>query len=154
MPCILVRCLSASMKAVVPDRSLRRSLRAEWRLVRGVAFRGNDLFGAGSLRGHPRLPGRLAYEELCRHPEAAYPGRNRTPRLIRVGHGGRSGSGHSHRRRRVAAGCRPSRSPRAGANVTRAHCAGCGTQGAPARWPGDVLARIPPPPSRLGAGVG
>ena len=32
---------------------------------------------------------------------AAYPGRNRPPRLIRVGHGGRSGSGHSHRRRRA-----------------------------------------------------
>ena len=44
----------------------------------------------------------FAHYQLCRHPEAAYPGRNRPPRLIRVGHGGRSGSGHSHRRRRAA----------------------------------------------------
>jgi hypothetical protein len=51
------------------------------------------------------------------------------------------------------------RSPRAGANVTRTHCAGCVTQGVrlPAGLPAGLEAGAganTAPPSRLGAGVG
>jgi hypothetical protein len=52
--------------------------RAEWRLVRGVNFRGNALFCAGSLCGHPCLPGWLSLRGTLSASELRTPGGNRS----------------------------------------------------------------------------